>query len=687
MKFGLLNANIGKRIAIAAALPIMGIAIFGLYISGIEYSRYSSLDRLHRLASVAPSISSLVHELQDERGNSAGFISSGGSALWNSRITGQIEQTNAVMAEVLPQIQAFPAAEYGAEVEERLTLALSELEKLEDFREKTLSTRTTVSAMETYYTDTIRNLIDVMSVVSALADEATVKSHAVVYLALVEVKERAGLERAQGAEGYGAGEFSSLVHTNFVTFIGQQDAFMDVFNSFSTPEQREFYQATVAGTQVDEVEYLRDVAVESGYDMLYDEISSLDWFDNISAKIDLIKQVEDKVSNDLLATAGGIKDSAWMTLLVTVVSTLAAITAAGAICWLVGRSITRPLGQLQEVMGVVAEGNFDVTVAGTSRTDEVGDMAKAVEVFRDQGQEAARLKEEQQIAEERAAQEKRASLHKMADQLETSIGQMVETLTSSSTELAETARSMRQLAGSTNTETVSVNEASTRATENVESVATAATQLSNAISEVTEQIARSASLTQESQAASVQTDVQMKNLAEAASRIGSVVELIQEIAEQTNLLALNATIEAARAGEAGKGFAVVAAEVKDLANQTAKATGEISDHVSRVQQETDQAAIAMTQISEKIGEINQVTAAVSAAVEEQSSATQEISRSADQTAEMNRNVTSSIGNVQAIAEETGGAAEHVLTSAEALSETAEKLRAQVGEFVSSIRAA
>jgi len=684
---GLFNLNIGKRIFVAAIVPIIGIALYAAYIVSAEFSRYSSLSQLHTLATVSPKISSVIHELQNERGLSSTYITTGGSRTWATRLDKQISSTDTVLAEILPYLQAFPAAKYGTQVEERLTIALAELERLEGFRERTQSARTTVEATAKYYTQTIRELLDIVSVVSSLADDAEIKGKSIAYTSLLEIKERAGLERAMGTRGYGNKSFDSLTHTEFVTLIGQQDSYLAVFRAYASPASVAFYDKTVTGTAVDDVEYWRDIAVEAGYDMLYDDITDIQWFDGVTAKINLIKEVEDYVSASLIGAADNALNSAWTALLVTLASSIGSLIVAGVACYIVGRSITKPLAGLQDMMGEVADGAFDIEIAGKNRHDEIGDMARAVEVFRDQGAAAERAKKEQQIAEQRAAEQKREDLNKMADDLETSIGQMIDALTASSSELEETARSMSELANTTNEEAMSVSDASSGATKNVETVAAAASQLSNAIGEVTEQITMSAALTQESRVASEQTDVQMNNLSEAANRIGSVMELIQAIAEKTNLLALNATIEAARAGEAGKGFAVVASEVKDLANQTAKATGEISDHVTRVQEETRTAAEAMTGIANKIGEINQVTSAVSAAVEEQSSATLEISRSAEETAEMNRNVSSSVETVRSAAEQTGSAANKVLSSAEDLSQTAANLREQVGGFVASIRAA
>jgi methyl-accepting chemotaxis protein len=687
MLSNILNATIGKRIFVAALVPIIGIALFGTYIISAEYSRYSSLSKLYTLASVAPRISAVIHELQNERGLSSTYIYGGGSSNWKARLDEQMATTDQVLASFASDLEAFPASDYGVAVEERLAVSMAELEKLEGFRERTLSVRTTVEATSLYYSETIRRFLDIVGTISAIANDADIKGRSTAYVSLLEIKERAGMERAMGAKGYSAGNFNSETHSNFVTLIGQQDSFMDVFNSYASPEERTFYETTVAGPIVDEVEYQRDVAVEGGYDEIYDPITDTQWFDNISAKIDLIKQVEDFVSTNLITAADNAHSAALNKLLVTLALTLTSLIVAAAACFFVGRSITKPLSQLQSVMGEVANGSFAVDITGATRTDEVGDMARAVEVFRDQGVAAEKLKNDQIEAERQAAEEKRRSRNQMADELETSIGEMIDGLSTSSKQLEQTARDMRELAATTSTEASSVSDASAGATRNVETVAGAATELSAAIGEVTDQISLSADLTLASRAASEKTDGQMKNLADAAGRIGSVMELIQEIAEQTNLLALNATIEAARAGEAGKGFAVVASEVKDLANQTAKATGEISQNVSRVQEETQSAAKAMTEISEKINEINTVTTTVSTAVEQQSAATLEISRNAEETAEMNRNVSSSIDAMKSAAEQTGDAASQVLSSAEELSQTAVGLRSQVSKFVDSIRAA
>jgi methyl-accepting chemotaxis protein len=681
------NLSISFRIFLSALAPMVAVTALGLFIAVGEYNRYSSLDRLAQLAAVAPKMSAIVHELQRERGNSAGYISSKGAMTWTNGLKDQISQTDAAISEILPQLQSFPADEFGPAVAENLNTALASLATIKDVRARTLSLSAPVPEIAGFYTSVNKSFLSAVSAIAALADDAAIKGEAVAYVNLLEAKERAGLERAMGASGFGSGQFAPAVFAKFVKFLGLQEAFFSNFENFATQSTNDFYNQTLSGPIVDEVKRLRGIALAAGSTPIQRSVTGADWFEAISNKIDLMYQVEEHAAAELSFDAAYERDSAFSALITILVATLLAFSASGALCWFFAQSIINPLSKLRSVLETISGGAFDIAVDGIERGDEIGEMAQAVDVLRANSLEAEKLKEQQQAAEQKAAEDKKRDLHQMADQIETSIGEMVSTLASASTELEHTARGMTSLADATNNESQTVADAATSATENVETMASAANELSSAIQEVTEQITSAAKLTVDSQTASQQTKDQMITLGEAADRIGSVMQLIQEIAEQTNLLALNATIEAARAGEAGKGFAVVASEVKDLANQTAKATEEISGHVTRVQEETAQASQSMAQINQKIGEINQVTAAVSAAIEEQSSATQEISRSSDMTAEMNRSVSASINKVQSSSAETGDAANQVLSSAEELSKTSEQLRSVVGEFVSTIRAA
>eukprot|EP00439_Symbiodinium_sp_Y106_P089143 s1_g1679.t1 len=685
--FKVANISINARIFLSAFVPLVMLMVVGTFSATEHYVSYASLDRLQTLSEAAPKLSSIVHDLQRERGYSAGFIATKGGATWRANLDAQYAKTDETLEAALSDLRDFPAAEFGAEFAASLTQAMKLIEQLSDQRQRAQSLSVPVPVIAGYYTSTNRQLLDALSAIAALADDPSVKGNAIAYVNLLEGKERAGLERAMGAAGFGAGQFPPKIFEKFLMLLGAQDAFLANAKAYASGDIRAFYAETVAGPAVTKVETFRNAARDAGTGPLPAGYGGPQWFEAITEKIDLVYLVEARAAKQLVEGAALARGSALTSLLAIVIGVLVASVASAVLCWVFARSIVHPLDDLRGELGDIADGAYDITVSGTDQQGQIGDMARAVDVLRSNSEKAKKASEEKEKTEQLAAEERQQTINAMADQVEQSLTEMVTTLSSASTELSQTANNMSGLAEATNSESTKVTEASDHATQNVESVASASSQLSSAISEVTEQITIASKLTVESQTTSEETEEQMKTLAEAADRIGSVMSLIQEIAEQTNLLALNATIEAARAGDAGKGFAVVAAEVKDLANQTAKATEEISSHVMQVQQETANASNAMSTIHKQIGEINHVTAAVSAAVEEQSSATNEISRSSETTAEMNRSVSESIQKVRSVAQESGAAAKQVSSAADELSTTSEQLRTVVADLIRSIRAA
>jgi len=365
-------------------------------------------------------------------------------------------------------------------------------------------------------------------------------------------------------------------------------------------------------------------------------------------------------------------------LVVVMVASIALVIA-------LSRNIGGGVIRLVAVTGRLAARDFAVEVPETSRQDEIGQLARSVAVLRDGAAEADRLRLEQEAMKAAAEAERRAGLLKVADGFEGSVLQVAEHITSAANQLEDAAQSVSGAVDTASGQAGSVAAAAEQASANVATVATAAEELSSSIAEISRQVQSSSSISAEAVVEAERTNTLVEGLAQAATRIGEVVGLINDIAAQTNLLALNATIEAARAGEAGKGFAVVAGEVKSLANQTGKATEEISSQIGAVQAATHQAVDAIRAIAGTISRINEIAGAIAAAVEEQGAATQEIARNVQQAATGTAQVTAYLGELTCATSQAGESATGMLSATQALAAEARTLRVEVDGFLKGIR--
>ncbi|MBV6658828.1 MAG: hypothetical protein KI785_13785 [Devosiaceae bacterium] len=353
--------------------------------------------------------------------------------------------------------------------------------------------------------------------------------------------------------------------------------------------------------------------------------------------------------------------------------------------WL--RAQFKPLIQTIGVLGDLSKGNYEVETVGLGRNDEIGQMAEAVDVFRQNALDKTNLERERAEAEERAKADQKQMMDGLAHEFESAIGGIISEISTSASELKTAAGSLSSTAEETTSQSASVSTAAEEASNNAHSAASMTDEMASSVQEIAQQAAESAKKANGAAGMADQSVNEVKALTAAAQKVGAIVGLIQEIAEQTNLLALNATIEAARAGEAGKGFAVVASEVKGLASQTAKATTEIAEQIDAMQSATERSAESINSVTETINELNEIASQIAAAVEEQGVATQGIAQNVQQAAHGTQDMTSSIASVSQAAEEAASASSQVLSASSALSQQTADLQREVDKLLVGIRQA
>ncbi|MEE3623475.1 HAMP domain-containing methyl-accepting chemotaxis protein [Nitrospirillum sp. BR 11752] len=368
------------------------------------------------------------------------------------------------------------------------------------------------------------------------------------------------------------------------------------------------------------------------------------------------------------------------------IAALSILFTLGLAFWISRAGLTTPIGALRRVMDRLAANDLAAEVPGQARKDEIGAMARSVQVFKSNALEVEHLRAEQEAQKARAAEEQRQALHGMADAFEARVMDVVRAVSETAAELQRTAQSMSATAGESTLQASTVAVAAEQASANVQTVAAASEELSSSINEIARQVAESSRISNVATDGAARSGDLVQGLASAAERIGEAAQLINDIAAQTNLLALNATIEAARAGEAGKGFAVVAGEVKSLAGQTARATDAISQQIAAVQEETRRTVTAIGEIAGIINQMQGIATTISSAVEEQGAATQEIARNVQEAARGTQEVSATITSVSEAAGMTGAAAEQVLASASQLATDSQRLRTQVQDFLATVRA-
>jgi methyl-accepting chemotaxis protein len=484
----------------------------------------------------------------------------------------------------------------------------------------------------------------------------------------------------------------AAMQKQFAAYKGHQATTMAAIDRLialaDTPEGR----TTNAGIKADLVAYFAaaDRSISLGLKNENDAASKISNGEVRPARKRVVESVNKRVEANLsdlqVAKQFAAQTAASAATALLVTALIGLVLAVALLAFIALYGVSRPLHAMTEAMGRLAGGDLGVAVAGTERRDEVGLLARSLQVFKDNAIAARRLASEQEV--ENAAKMRRAELlDQITKRFEHNVSALTQGLAGAATEMEATAQSMAGVADQTTQQTVIVAGAAEETSANVQTVAAATEELSASVQEIVHQVTQSAQIAGRAVENAARTDATVRRLAATAERITEFVSVISNIASQTNLLALNATIEAARAGEAGRGFAVVASEVKELAGQTAKATGEIGERITEIQSATHEAVSDIGAISRIIAEMSSYASSIAAAMEEQGAATQEITRNVQEAARGTEQVTTNISGVREGAGQTGAAASQVLSAAQELAQHSESLTREVGSFLANVKAA
>lgn len=681
------NIPVTWRMIASALLPIVALLFFSVSLVLEHWSMSREMAVMERASNFNRDISQIVHELQRERGRSAGFVGSQGNANYQALMQDQRNATDLALSRYASARQSFTESVEAPGLESHLTEVDALLASLNTHRTAIDSLSLDLGGTVGPFTRTINSMLETVAELSHLGTSSDLSSQMIGLLNLMSAKEKAGIERAVGSNIYASRTISPERHQSAINLVAQQRAFFLEFRELMDDSWEHRLDALLDRPDAQAVETARQNVFAAGYGEPLADISGVDWFELTTRRIELLMGLEEELSQAIITNASEgrleARNSALVLLAVSLAILFVTLASTAALMW----SVVKPLASITECLRRLASGDMSVEIEGADRGDEIGVLAKTAEAFRQASTEREEAVQERAQVEQESMRERRKVMTEMAADVERatldsvgSVAEAAQTLVASS----QAIRTTLETAGTTATQVTSATEQNVKHTGRASELAS---ELSSAISEVTQQITRGDSLARNAISEAERSRQSVEELNDAAQQISDFIGLITDIADQTNLLALNATIEAARAGDAGKGFAVVASEVKALAAQTNQSTTQIAERVAQIQTRTQSTVEAMNAITQSIETIGEVTASVAAAMEEQSASTGSLSSFVDQNRQALASVSADISELVKMTTRSSEDAESMAQLVQTMAATAKDANSAIPKIVQEAVAA